>query len=153
MNIDLKKIENAGTPQDVYDVYKRVKRFYEDEDRKIWKDNRKKNWSAAYPLDTEEEGIWTAKEKEAMLKKDQIPIGINDLAKGVQGSCAVITAKAPGLNFVPIGSSDLYVAELFKRGCDHVISRNGGPIIFYDWVQETKVGALGCLEAKHDASK
>jgi hypothetical protein len=154
MIIDLKKIENAGVPQDVLDVYKRVKRFFvDDTDRTIWKNNRKKNWSAAYPLDTEEEGIWTAKEKEAMLKKDQIPIGINDLAKGIQGSCAVITAKAPGLNFSPIGSSDLYVAELFKRGWDYVLARNGGPITFYDFVQESKVGGLGCLEARHDASK
>jgi hypothetical protein len=152
--IDLKKIENSGVPQDVLDVYKRVKRFFvDDTDRKTWKDNRKKNWSAAYPLDTEEEGIWTAKEKEAMTKKGQIPIGINDLAKGVQASCAVLTAKSPGLNFSPIGSSDLYVSELFKRGWDYVLARNGGAVTFYDFVQESKVGALGCLEAKHDNSK
>lgn len=152
--IDLKKIENAGVPQDVLDVYKRVKRFFvDDTDRKTWKENRKKNWSAAYPLDTEGEGIWTEKEKDAMLKKGQIPIGINDLAKGIQGTCAVITAKAPGLNFSPFGSSDLYVAELFKRGWDYILSRNGGPITFYDFVQEAKVGGLGCLEARHDASK
>jgi hypothetical protein len=152
--IDLKKIENSGVAEDVLAVYRRVKRFYvDDTDRKLWKDNRKKNWAAAYPLDTEEEGIWTAKEKEAMLKKDQIPIGINDLAKGIQGSCAVITAKAPGLNFSPFGSGDLYVAELFKRGWDYILSRNGGPITFYDFVQEAKVGGLGCLEARHDASK
>jgi hypothetical protein len=152
--IDLEKIKNADTPDDVFDVYKRVKRYFiDDEDRKTWKENRKKNWSAAYPLNTEEEGIWTAKEKEAMTKKDQIPIGINDLAKGVQGSCAVITSKSPGLNFSPFGSSDLYVAELFKRGWDYILSRNGGPITFYDFVQEAKVGALGCLETRHDASK
>jgi|GEM_PF-1367850 len=152
--IDLKKIENAGTPEDVLAVYRRVKKYYvDDEDRKTWKDNREKNWSAAYPLDTEEEGIWTPVEKETMEKKGQIPIGINDLAKGIQGSCAVITAKAPGLNFSPIGSGDLYVAELFKRGWDYVLNKNGGPITFYDFVQEAKVGALGCLEAKHDPSK
>jgi hypothetical protein len=153
-NIDLDKIKNAGTPQDVLDVYKRVKKYFvDDSDRKTWKDNRKKNWSATYPLDTEEEGIWTAEEKRAMTVKGQIPIGINDLAKGVQGSCAVITAKSPGINFSPFGSSDLYVAELFKRGWDYVLARNGGPITFYDFVQESKVGALGCLEARHDASK
>lgn len=152
--IDIEKIKNADTPEDVLAVYRRVKRhFIDDEDRKVWTANRKKNWAAAYPLDTEEEGIWTAKEKEAMIKKEQIPIGINDLAKGVQASCAVITAKAPGLNFSPIGSSDLYVAELFKRGWDYILNRNGGPITFYDFVQESKVGALGCLEARHDASK
>ncbi|MFH1740440.1 MAG: hypothetical protein ABIH23_15635 [bacterium] len=154
MNIDLKKLENADTPQDVMDVYRHVKRYFvDDPDRKTWKDNRKKNWDAAYPLDVEEHGIWTAKEKEAMRKKDQIPIAINDLAKGVQSACAVITAKSPGLNFSPIGSSDLYVAELFKRGWDYVLNRNGGPITFYEFVKEAKVGALGCLEARHDPSK
>jgi hypothetical protein len=153
-DIDIKMIERAKAPKEVLEVYKRVKKYYiDDEDRKTWKDNRKKNWSAAYPLDTEEEGIWTADEKEAMTKKEQIPIGINDLAKGVQASCAVITSKSPGLNFSPFGSSDLYVAELFKRGWDYVLARNGGPITFYDFVQEAKVGALGCLEARHDVSR
>ena len=152
--VDIKRLENADTPQDVLDVYKRVKRYFtNDDDRKKWEENRKKNWKAAYPLDTEEEGIWTSAEKQAMRKKDQIPIGINDLAKGVQAACAVITSKSPGLNFSPFGSSDLYVAELFKRGWDYVLSRNGCPITFYEFVKEAKVGGLGTLEAKHDDSK
>jgi len=154
VKIDLDKMKNAGVPQEVLDVYKRVKRDYvEDEHRIKWKEVRKKNWDAAYPLDTEKQGIWTEKEKAAMTKKGQIPIGINDLAKGVQGSCAVITAKSPGLNFAPLGSGDLYMAELLKRAWDYVLARNGGPSTFYDFVQEAKVGALGCIEVKHDPAK
>jgi hypothetical protein len=154
MEIDLKKIENSDAKPEVLAVYKRVKRFFvDDEKRKVWKDNRKKNWDAAYPLDTEEEGIWTKDEKAAMIKKGQIPIGVNDLAKGVQGSCAVVTSKNPGLNFSPIGSSDLYVSELLKRGWDYTLNKNGGPVLFFGWIQECKVGALSCMEAKHDPSK
>jgi hypothetical protein len=153
-SIDLDKIRNSDVSGEVLDVYKRVKRFFvDDADRDTWRENRKKNWQAAYPLDTEKEGIWTEEEKTAMEKKGQIPIGINDLAKGVQGSCAVVTSKSPGLNFAPIGSGDLYVAELFKRGWDHIIAKNEGPILFYDFVQESKIGGLGCLEARHDISK
>lgn len=152
--IDIDKISRSDISPEVLEVYKRVKRmFADDEDRKVWKENRKKNWAAAYPLDTEEEGIWTAKEKAAMMKKGQIPIGVNDLAKGVQGACAVITSKSPGINVTPIGSNDLYVSELLKRGWDYVIARNGGPITFYDWVKECKLSGLACIEAKHDPSK
>lgn len=152
--IDIERIGKAGTDPEVLEVYRRVKRDYlDDDDRKVWKENRKKNWAAAYPLDTEKDGVWTEDEKAAMIKKGQIPIGVNDLAKGVQGSCAVVTSKNPGLNFSPIGSSDLYVSELFKRGWDYVLGSNGGPVMFFDWIQEAKVGAMGCIEAKHDPSK
>ncbi|MFA7162423.1 MAG: hypothetical protein WC083_07640 [Candidatus Methanomethylophilaceae archaeon] len=154
MNIDIDKIAKSDTPQEVIDVYRRVKRhFVDDPDRRAWKEIREKNWKAAYPLDTEKEGIWTEDEKAAMVKKGQIPIGVNDLAKGVQGSCAVVTSKSPGLNFSPIGESDLYVSELLKRGWDYVNSRNGGPITYFDWVKECKLSGLGLLEAKHDPSK
>ncbi len=152
--IDLQKIENSDAPKEVLEVYKRVKRdFIDDDDRKVWKKTREKNWAAAYPLDTENEGIWTAGEKQEMTLRGQIPIGVNDLAKGVQGSCAVVTSKNPGLNFTPIGSSDLYVSELFKRGWDYVLSRNGGQVMFFDWIQEAKVGGLGAVAVKHAESK
>lgn len=153
-SIDIDKIKKAGTPEEVLEVYKRLKRdLIDDSDRQAWEKSRERNWNAAYPLDPEKDGIWTEEEKKQMAEKKQIPVQINDLAKGVQGSSAVVTSKNPGLNFSPIGSGDLYVAELFKLGWDYVLNRNGGPIKFYDWVREAKVGGLGVLEASHDPSK
>ena len=153
-SIDIDKIKKAGTSEEVVEVYKRLKRdLIDDPDRQAWEKSRERNWNAAYPLDPEKDGIWTEEEKKQMAEKKQIPVQINDLAKGVQGSSAVVTSKNPGLNFSPIGSGDLYVAELFKLGWDYVLNRNGGPIKFYDWVREAKVGGLGVLEASHDPSK
>ena len=153
--IDIKKLENSDVSKEVLDVYKRVKRdLIDDADRKDWLKIRKRNWNAAYPLDPEKDDtIWTAKEREQMIAKGQIPVAVNDLARDIQGSSAVITSKSPGLNFLPIGSSDLYVAELFKRGWDYVLNGNDGPVSFYDFVKEAKIGHLGVMEARHDSSQ
>jgi hypothetical protein len=88
-----------------------------------------------------------------MIAKGQIPIAINDISKGIQGSCAVSTANKPGINVRPIGSSDLYVAELIKRGFDYVWSQNRGQEIIFDLAKEAKTGSLGWLDIKYDESK
>jgi hypothetical protein len=154
MTINIDKIDKSDAPKEVKEVYKRVKQFKLDNDsRKDWERIRTRCWNAAYPLDPDkEDSIWTKKEREAMVKRDQIPIQINDLARDIQGSSALITSKSPGLMFVPIGSSDLYVAELFKRGWDYVINGNDGQILFYDFIKEKAIGALAVIEAKHDPS-
>lgn len=152
--LDLDKIKKSDAPKEVMEVYRRLKRdMIDDADRKIWETQRKANWAAAYPLDLEKEGIWSEDDKKKMTERGQIPVSINDLAKGIQGSSAVVTSKNPGLNFTPIGDNDLYVAELLKRGWDFTLNRNGGPITFFDWVKESKTGGLGVIEAKHDPSK
>lgn len=153
-SIDLKKLEDSNVPKEVLDVYRRVKKYLlDDEDRKTWKRMRKRCWDAAYPLDPEkDDGIWTAEEREKMIKKGMIPVGVNDLAKDITASTALITSKSPGLSFLPIGSSDLYVAELLKRGWDYVLNGNIGPVTFHDWVKEKNIGNLGVIEAKHDPS-
>ncbi len=152
--INLTKIEQSDAPKEVQEVYKRLKRdFVDDPDRKDWERIRKRCWNAAYPLDPEKEDtIWTAKEREAMVLKGQIPIAVNDLAKDIQGSSALITSKSPGLNFLPIGSSDLYVAELFKRGWDFVMNSNAGQVMLFDTIKEKTIGNLAVMEAKHDPS-
>jgi hypothetical protein len=151
--IDLKRIENSDAPAEVLEVYKRVKRdFVDDADRKTWQENRRKNWAAAYPLDLEKDGIWTAEEKEKMIAKGMIPIAKNYLARDIQGSSALITSKSPGLLFMPIGEGDLYVAELFKRGWDYIVSSNDLSVILYDWVKEKNIGNLGVIEAKYNPS-
>ena len=153
-DIDLKKLENSDVPEEVLDVYKRVKQdMIDDEDRKDWKRMRKRCWDAAYPLDPEKDDtIWTKKEREQMINRDMIPVAVNDLARDIQGAAALITSKSPGLNFLPIGSSDLYVAELMKRGWDFVMNGNQGPVTLYDLIKEKTIGNLAVIEAKHDPS-
>jgi hypothetical protein len=152
--IDLNKLEHSNVSKEVLDVYKRVKKhMIDDEDRKDWKRIRTRCWNAAYPLDPEKDDtIWTAKEREQMIKREQIPVAVNDLARDIQGASALITSKSPGLNFLPIGSSDLYVAELMKRGWDYVMNGNQGPVTLYDIVKEKNIGNLAVMEAKHDPS-
>ncbi|MDD5006431.1 MAG: hypothetical protein PHS33_08055 [Candidatus Omnitrophica bacterium] len=154
MDINLDKLEKTDAPKEVIEVYKRVKTdLIDDPDRKTWERIRKRCWSAAYPLDpNKEDSIWTAKEREEMTNRGQIPIQVNDLARDIQGASALITSKNPGLNFLPIGSSDLYIAELFKRGWDFVINGNQGAVTFYDFIKEKNIGNLAVLEAKHDPS-
>jgi hypothetical protein len=154
MDINLDKLEKTDAPKEVIEVYKRVKAdLIDDADRKTWERIRKRCWSAAYPLDpNKEDSIWTAKEREEMTNRGQIPIQVNDLARDIQGASALITSKSPGLNFLPIGSSDLYIAELFKRGWDFVINGNQGAVTFYDFIKEKNIGNLAVLEAKHDPS-
>lgn len=153
--INIDKIDKSDAGQDVKDIYKRVKKHLIDNTaRKDWKAIREKNWNAVYPLDPEnDEAIWTKDERKQMIEKGQIPIAVNDLAKGVQGSTAVITAKNPGLQFTPIGSNDLYVAELLKRGADYVVNTNNGTLPFYQMLKEVKISGLGILEARHDPAK
>lgn len=153
--IDIKKIGKSDASEKVKEIYRRVKRDLIDCSARVtWKEIRKKNWSAVYPLDpAKEEAIWTSEEREAMTKKGQIPIAVNDLAKGVQGSSAVITSRNPGLQFLPIGSGDLYVAELIKRGADYVMNTNNCPIPFYEMLKEVKLSGMGGLEARHDPAK
>jgi hypothetical protein len=156
MEIDLDKFEKAGVPQEVRDVYKRVKRdLITDEDRKTWNKLRTRCWNAAYPLDPQDENsdsIWTAKEREQMIAAGQIPVAVNDLARDIQGSSALITSRNPGLQFAPIGSGDLYVAELLKRAWDYVVNSNEGAITFFDFIKEKNIGNLAVIEAYHDPS-
>jgi hypothetical protein len=91
--------------------------------------------------------------KRGHAQEKQIPVAINDCAKGIQGSAAVATANKPGISVRPIGQSDLYVAELLKRGFDFVWGQNQGGMELFDVVKECKAGSLGVFEAKFDESK
>jgi hypothetical protein len=154
--IDIKKMELSDVGPEVLEVYRRIKRdLVDDTDRKDWERIRKRCWDAAYPLDPEgkdKDTIWTAKERDQMIKKGMIPIAVNDLAKDIQAASALITSKSPGLNFMPIGSGDLYIAELAKRGWDVVLNGNEGQVTLYDLIKEKNIGNLAVLEAKHDPS-
>lgn len=149
--IDIDKITSSDADPEVIEVYRLLKRYKEDEDRQKWeRDVYKRGWEVAWG-DTD--ALWTEKEREAMTEKGQIPIAINDLAKGIQGSSAVASANKPGINVKPIGSSDLYISELFKRGFDYVWGQNDGNQIVFDVIKEAKTGSLGAVDVRYDKTK
>ncbi len=125
--IDLKKIENSNTDAKVIEVYRLLKRYKEHEKRTEWEKNvYKRGWEVAFGNN---DAIWEAAEREQMTDKGQIPVAINDLAKGIQGASAVATANKPGINVHPLGLSDLYVAEILKRAFDYVWGQNDGGMV------------------------
>lgn len=146
--IDVKKIEESGADPKVLEVYRLLKKYREQPARAEWLKQAKTNWEASH-----ESKIWTDQEEKEIKDKGMIPLAINDLYKGVQGSSAIATANKPGVQYLPIGSGDLYVAELMKRAHDLVWAQNGGQSEIYALVKEAKVGGLGTIEAKHDPGK
>ncbi|MEN6423306.1 MAG: hypothetical protein ABFD76_15305 [Smithella sp.] len=149
--IDINKINESGAKKEVIEVYELLKDYLEDSVRQDWvKDVYKRGWEVAYG---KSDALWSKDEKNDMTKKGQIPISINDLSKGIQGSCAIATANRPGINVKPIGNSDLYVAELIKRGFDYNWNQNRGGEIFFDICKEAKTGSLGVVEIKYDEAK
>lgn len=149
--IDINKITSSDADKRVIEVYRLLKRYKEDDDRTKWvKDVYQRGWEVAWG---DNDALWTADEREAMTNKGQIPIAINDLAKGIQGSSAVASANKPGINVKPIGSSDLYVSELFKRGFDYVWGQNSANQIVFDIIKEAKTGSLGTVDVRYDDTK
>jgi hypothetical protein len=149
--INIKKIQESGADDKVVEVYRLLKRYKEDADRQDWeKQVYKRGWEVAWG---KKDALWSDEEKNQMINRGQIPIAINDVSKGIQGSAAVATANKPGINVKPIGSSDLYVAELLKRGFDFVWGQNNGGEVLFDVVKECKTGSLGVIDVKFDETK
>jgi len=132
----------------VREVYKLLRRYKNSKERKMWLKSRERNWDATY-----ESKIWTADEERQMKEAGMIPLCINDLYKGVQGSTAISTDQRPGIKFLPIGSGDLYLAELLTRAHDKVASQNELANETYEFVNECKTGSLSAIECVHDKSK
>lgn len=152
MNIDLTAIKNAKPDDKVLDVYKRLKKYAGQPQRKAWLKKRRDCWDAVYE-DEEHTTIWTEEQRKAMEDKGMIPLVINDLYKGVQGSSAVVTDQKPGVTFLPVGTGDLYVAELFRRAFEQVWASNDGGIEAFEFVRECKVGGLAAFDVRHDPAK
>jgi len=152
MDIDLKKIDASDADPKVKEAYKLLKKYGEQPQRTEWLATRADCWDAVYESG-DKSTIWTEKERKAMIDKDMVPLTINDLYKGVQGSAAVVTDQKPGVEFLPVGSGDLYVAELMKRAHDQVWTSNDGGTEVYTFVKEAKIGGLGVISAKHDQAK
>ncbi len=132
----------------VVEVYRLLKKYIAQPERKEWIKARNECWDAVY-----EGKIWTDAEKKAMEDKEMVPLTINDLYQGVRGSAAIVTDQKPGIEFLPVGSGDLYVAELMKRAHDQVWAQNDGGSEIFEFVKEAKLGGIGAIDVKHDPSK
>ncbi len=147
--IDLKKIKGDNeVSKEVIEVYEYLKIFREDQARKDWMERKKKNWDAVGKNE-----MWDDKEKEELKKAGMTDLVVNKCNKGVQGSSAIVTDQKPEVKFFPVGSGDLYDAELLKRAHDLVWHKNSGNDVVYDTVEESKVGALGWIEINYNSSR
>ena len=88
-----------------------------------------------------------------MINTGMVPLVINDVVKGVQGSAAVATNQKPKIIVKPVGGSDLYIAELIQRGFNFIWRKNNGNAIVYKFVIESKSSGLGSLVCWHDPYK
>lgn len=145
--IDPKRLEDLNLDKEVEEVYLYLKAYSEPPERKAWEKRYEQAWQVI------ENDIWEGDEKTQMEEQKQIPICVNDAVKGVQASCAVQTAQKPDIKFYPIGSADVYVAELLKRGHDVIWEKNEGGLNVYDWVEERDVGAVSFIRARMDPNK
>ncbi len=145
---DMVKIAGSGTDKKVVEVYKILRRFKNNSARAAWITRRDDCWRSA--IDNE---FFTEDEKEEMAKKKQPPLSMNKLNKGIQGAGAIVTATSPEVKFNPVGSGDLYIAELLRRAHDYVWTKNEGSDATYAVVEEKNIGGHGFFEARHDPSK
>jgi len=151
--IDLKKLEAVITGKDaskILEVYSYLKIYKEDTKRAEWLTRRDKCWGI---IENDKESWWTGEELDEIRRQKQEPNVTNKCVKGVQGKAAIVTDQKPEIKFFPIGSSDLYIAELLKRGHDTVWTKNEGNDVTYDGVEETQVGGISFLKVRHDPSK
>lgn len=151
--IDLKRIEGVLKGPDktkILEVYSYLKIYKEDNKRREWLNRRDKCWGI---IENDKEAWWTGEELEEIRKQKQEPNVTNKCVKGVQGKAAIVTDQKPEIKFFPIGSSDLYIAELLKRAHDTVWTKNEGNDVTYDGVEETQVGGISFLKVRHDPSK
>jgi len=147
--IDLDKIAADPTvPKDVLEVYTTLKAYMDHSDRKKWEKAREENWDAVA-----ENEMWDEGEKKRLKDQKQPPLVINKCNKGVQGSAAIVTDQKPEIKFLPVGSGDLYVAELMKRAHDHVWKKNHGLDRVYDVVEECKISGAAFSHIRHNRSK
>jgi len=152
--IDLKRLEAVlGDKPDakkILEVYSYLKIYKEDTERGKWIERRKICWGI---IENDRESWWTAQELEEIRKQKQEPVVTNKCVKGVQGKAAIVTDQKPEIKFFPVGSSDLYIAELLKRAHDLVWTKNEGNDVTYDAVEETQVGGISFIKVSHNPSK
>lgn len=132
----------------VVEVYRTLKRYGEAQERQRWIKNRDEGWKAVG-----DNKMWEDADAKKVESRGQVPLVINKVSKGVQGSAAIVTDSKPEVKFLPVGSGDLYVAELLKRGHDYVFVKNQGQDVIYDAVEEAKIGGIDFFKVWFDESK
>ncbi len=147
-DIDIDKINAAGLPEKVAEVYKYLARYMKSPARKDWLKNRTRNWEAVA-----ENKMWEPKELDALAEADQDPIVVNKCNKGVQASAAIATNQKPEIKVNPRKGGSLYISELLKRGIDLVEDQNGFLDIQHDAVEETKISGLGAIDVWFNRNK
>ena len=147
ISIDINLIKRSGAPKEVIEVYEYLKAYAEPEERQKWLRRREDGWDAV------ENEYWDSKERERFEKKNEIPLNINEIVKGLQSICAFVTAEKPEIKARPRGDNDLYVAELLQRGLSTVWIKNNGNQVIYDWAEEREVGGIGWLKVRFDPDK
>lgn len=90
----------------------------------------------------DENEIWTDSEKEELRAAETPPVTLPNLMIGIRGSSAIVTDSKPGINFLPTGGGDLYVAELLKLAHNVVWRKNEGSDTIFEGVKEVKTGGL-----------
>lgn len=131
----------------VREVYRLIRKFKAQPARQKWLDRYEEAWNAI------ENNMWTDAEKEELIEAGMVPLVTNRCNKGVQGSSAIVTDQKPEIKFYPIGSADLYVAELLKRAHDFIWDKNEGSDLIYDNVRNAKIGAIAFFIASFNRSK
>ena len=145
-NFDKFSVGN-GADKRVQEVYRYIRKFQAQPARQEWLDRYEEAWDAI------ENKMWTDAEKEELIDSGMVPLVSNRCNKGVQGSSAIVTDQKPEVKFHPIGSADLYVAELLKRAHDFVWDKNEGSDLTYDNVRGAKIGAIAFFIARFDKTK
>jgi hypothetical protein len=147
--IDIKLISaQPKIDEKVVEVYRVFKRCKEAIGRHDYEEERKKSWDA-----TTKNKQWEDDEEKELEKQGMVPLVINKLNKGVQGSSAIVTDQKPEVKFYPVGSGDLYVAELLKRAHDYVWHKNEASDTTYMVVEERQIGGIGFWDAHFNPNK
>lgn len=131
----------------VREVYRFIRKFQAQPPRQEWLDRYEEAWNAI------ENKMWTDAEKDESIDAGMVPLVIDKCNKGVQGSAAIVTDQKPEVKFHPIGSSDLYVAELMKRAHDFISEKNEGSDLLYYNVRAAKIGAIAFFIARFNRNK
>lgn len=147
INLD-KIIADQTAKKEVREVYALLKAFKEPQSRVDWLEQKKKNDRAVH-----KNKMWTDKEKKALKDEGMLPLVVNKCNKGVQGSTAIVTSNKPEVKVFPVGSGDLYEAELLKRAHDLVSAKNDGQGVIYEMIEESKVGAIGFIDVKFNDTR
>jgi hypothetical protein len=143
IDIDLITSDQSVDPK-VQEVYELLKIYRDADARGKWLERRKEAWKAI------ENEMWDEKDEKAMTEKGQVPLVINKCVEGVQGKCAIMTHQKPTAQFLPIGSGDLYAAELLKRAYDYIFIKNEGNDVIYECTEEYAIGAHAFLNISVD---